>query len=121
MERLDIKELIEDLMQDDGFKENCEEESIKYALSCLIRDSKYGSDFPEGEKYKFEYVDSYTEKGDGKDEETNYAIIKRKSDGKFFRVYVHDGGFIGPSTLTMCTHMEEVKPKEKRIKSWNSF
>jgi hypothetical protein len=120
MEKIDIKELIDDLMQDPGFEENCEEESVKYALSCAIRDSKYGS-FPGGKKYKFECVDYYNEKGDGKDEETDYAILKRKSDGKFFRIYVHDAGFIGPNTLTICSHMIEVKPKEKKIKTWDNF
>lgn len=36
-------------------------------------------------------------------------------------MYVHDAGFIGPSTLTMSEYMEEVKPKVKKIKSWDNF
>jgi hypothetical protein len=120
MEKLDISELIEDLMQDEEFKDSCDDESASFALTLYLRDAvglNWG--FPEGEKFKFE--DAYSEKGDGKDEETIYGIFKRKSDGKFFKVWVHDSGFI--ETPTMCDHMEEVRAKEetRKIKTWDKF
>lgn len=120
MEKLDISELIEDLKQDEEFKDSCDDESVKYALTLYLRDAvglNWG--FPEGEKFKFE--DAYSEKGDRKDEETIYGIFKRKSDGKFFKVWVHDAGFIGPETLTMCDYMEEVRSETKKIKTWDKF
>lgn len=123
MEKIDIKELIDDLMRDEDFKDTCEYESFIWALILYLRDAAglNWDDFPEGDKFKF--IEAYSEKGDGKDEETLYGVFKRKSDGKFFRVWVHDRGFIGPSTLSMSDYMEEVKPKEetRKIKTWDKF
>ena len=120
MEKIDINELIKDLMQDEEFRESCDDESVKYTLTIYLRDATHLNwGFPEGEKFKFE--DAYSEKGNRKDEETIYGIFKRKSDGKFFKVWVHDTGFIGSETLTMCDYMEEVRPETKKIKNWNNF
>lgn len=124
MEKLDIKELIDDLMQDEDFQVSCNDESVEWMLSTLLHDASGSlkwNNFPSGDEYKFEFVDAYTEKGDRKDETTEYGIFKRKSDGKFFRIWTHDSGFI--ETPSLCKYMEEVKPKEeiRKIKTWNSF
>lgn len=123
MEKINIKELEDDLMQDEDFRDTCEHESFIWALILYLRDATnlLWNEFPKGGK--FEFIEAYREKGDGKDVETFYGIFKRKSDGKFFRVCVHDRGFIGPSTLSMSDYMEEVKPKEetRKIKTWDNF
>jgi hypothetical protein len=124
MEKLDISELIEDLMQDEEFKDSCDDESASYALSLWLRDSAgvlKWNDFPTGDQYKFEFEEAYSEKGDGKDEETIYGIFKRKSDDKYFKVWVHDSGFIESPRL--CDFMEEVRAKEetRKIKTWDNF
>ena len=124
MEKIDINELIQDLMQDEDFQESCNDESVKWTLSLYLHDAAgflKWNNFPTGDEYKFEFVDAYSEKGDRKDETTEYGIFKRKSDGKFFKVWVHDAGFIGSETLTMCDYMEEVRPETKKIKTWNNF
>jgi hypothetical protein len=124
MEKLDISELIEDLMQDEDFKESCDDESVNWTLSMMLGDaagSLKWNNFPTGDQYKFEFEDAYSEKGDRKDEETYYGIFKRKSDDKFFKVWIHDAGFIGPETLTMCDYMEEVRSETKKIKTWDKF
>jgi hypothetical protein len=124
MEKLDISELIEDLMQDEDFKESCDDESVKWTLSLYLHEAdsflKWNY-FPTGDQYKFGFEDAYSEKGDRKDEETYYGIFKRKSDDKFFKMWIHDGGFIGPETLTMCDYMEEVRSETKKIKTWDKF
>jgi len=128
MEKLDISELIEDLMQDEDFIDSCEHESVEWTLSMMLGDAidifgkfEKSNYFPKGDQYKFELVDAYSEKGDGKDEETYYGIFKRKSDGKFFKVWTHDSGFIESPSL--CDHMEEVRAKEetRKIKTWDKF
>jgi hypothetical protein len=58
--------------------------------------------------FPYELLDISTKKGDGKDEETVTGIFKRKSDGKLFSLFVHDAGFIGPSTLSVPEYLEEV-------------
>ena len=122
MEKLDIIELIEDLMQDEEFKDSCDDESASYALSLWLRDAvRLKWDLPTGNQYKFELEEAYSEKGDGKDEETIYGIFKRKSDNKFFKVWIHDSGFI--ESPSMCDFMEEVRSKEetRKIKTWDKF
>jgi hypothetical protein len=39
MEKLDISELIEDLMQDEDFKESCDDESVNWTLSMMLGDA----------------------------------------------------------------------------------
>ncbi len=120
MEKIDIQILINDLMTDKDFKLACEDESVKWAMSLYLGDAEYDvGDFPVGSQ--FELVDAYSEKGDGYQEETAYGIFKRKSDGKYFKMWVHDAGLIGSSTLTLCQYMEEVKPKKKKITTWEDF
>jgi hypothetical protein len=128
MEKLDINILLDDLMQDEDFNDSCEHESPKWTFSTTLDDAidifgKFNKNnyFPKGSEFKFEIVDAYKEKGDDKDEETLYGIFKRKSDGKFFKTWIHDAGFIGPETLTLCEYMEEVKQESRKIKSWNNF
>lgn len=53
-------------------------------------------------------INVYVEKGDGKDEETVTGIFKRKSDGKCFKLWCHDAGFIGPETLSCPDYLEEI-------------
>lgn len=108
-EQIPVEELLNDLKDsDEEFKETAETESDKYALSIFLGYSvnDFMPSFPEGNIFKF--IKAYSEKGDGKDEETIYGIFQRKSDGKFFRVFVHDAGFIGPTTLTMSNTLEEI-------------
>ena len=113
MENISVKVLLEDLKKSsEDFEDSCDSESEKSAMSLYLSDNiNLGYDFPEGELYKL--VDAYREKGDGRDEETLYGIFLRKSDEKHFRLWVHDAGFIGPATLTMCDYIEEVKSMKK--------
>jgi hypothetical protein len=128
MEKIDINILLDDLMQDEDFNDSCEQESPKWTFSTTLSDAidifgKFDKNnyFPKGSQFKFEIVDGYREKGDRKDEETLYGIFKRKSDGKFFKAWINDAGFIGPETLTLCEYMEEVRKESRKIKSWRSF
>lgn len=59
--------------------------------------------------FPYELVNVTTEEGSGKDEETVTGIFKRKSDNKLFELWVHDGGFIGPETLSVPDYLEEVR------------
>ena len=113
MENISVKVLLEDLKKySEDFEHSCESESEKWAMSSYLSDNiNLGFDFPEGELYKL--VDAYRERGDGRDEETLYGIFLSKNDGKYFSFWVHDAGFIGPITLTMCDYIEEVKSMKK--------
>ena len=118
MMKMTIKasELIQDLRQaDEEFDENCADESEKWAIGLYLSDAQapLNHRFPEGEK--FQLVETWNEKGDGRDESTDIGIFLRKSDGKYFRFWVHDAGFIGPGTITMCEEMEEVFLKTETI------
>jgi len=109
-ERIPIMELIDDAREsDEEFDEICEEESIKYAVILYLRDNS----FPKLKGFKLEH--SYDESGDNKDEETIYGIFSRKLDNKLFKIWVHDAGFIGPSTLTLCEYLEEVSETQPKI------
>lgn len=102
-----IQELIDDLRtSDEEFNETCEE-SPTYAMSIYLNDSAdfLKSDFPEGKIFKF--VKGHIEKGDGKDEEFVRATFLRKSDNVEFTMWVHDAGFIGPSTLSMSEFLTD--------------
>ena len=123
MTKMTIKtaELIQDLRQaDEEFDENCADESEKWTMSFYLGDAQapMNSRFPEGEK--FQLIETWNEKGDGKDESTDIGIFMRKSDNKYFQFWVHDRGFIGPITLSMCEEMEEVFLKTETIikKTW---
>lgn len=53
MEKIDIDELIKDLMQDEEFRESCDDESVKYTLTIYLRDATHLNwGFPEGEKFR---------------------------------------------------------------------
>jgi len=121
MEKIPVGEVLDDLKKADpeDFGAACEEESEKWAMSFGLSDwvNLGWKDFiPKGEHY--ELVDAYSEKGDGKDEETLTGIFLRKSDGKNFSFWVHDAGFIGPITLTMCDYLEEVQSKKVEKTIW---
>lgn len=67
------------------------------------------NDIIKGEvNFPYELIGVSIEKGDGRDEETATGIFKRKSDGKYFSLSMHDAGFIGPETLSTSGYLEEV-------------
>ena len=115
-EKLPISELINDLKQDEEFADTCNDENEKYALSSYL---SFTPAFPKGKQYKFKFVSTYDEKGDGHDESTTYGIFQRKSDDKYFMMWIHDRGLIGPGTLTMCDHLEEVSKKKTKMTKWS--
>lgn len=118
-EKIPVSVLIDDLKNSDpeDFGDSCEKDGVKNAMSeYLTYINVYLGDTFEGDTFKL--IDCYTEKGDRKDEETQYAIFKRKTDGKDFKFWIHDAGFIGPETLTMCDELEEVTKKEIKKNKW---
>lgn len=121
-ERIDINDFIHDIKEvDEEFAEYCEEETTKNAVSEYVLgadpDFKH-FDWQKSKKFPYKLIDVYSEKGYGKDEETVFGIFKRKSDGKLFSLWMHDGGFIGPETLTMCPYLEEVELETKTINKY---
>ena len=42
-----------------------------------------------------------------------------KKYNKEFKFWIHDAGFIGPSTLTMCDELEEVTKIEVKKNKWS--
>lgn len=111
--------LIEELKKyDEEFADECEQESPNYAMSLILSDSYFFKDISKRLKntdFPYNFIKAYSEKGDGKDEETCYGIFQRKKDLKFFQIRVHDAGFVGPETLTMSQFLEEVRVEKKRI------
>lgn len=88
-------------------------------ISVEVLDKDGFEQLTEGEKnFPYELVDIYTENGDGRDETTTTGIFKRKSDGKYFSMWSHDAGFIGPSTLTSSEYLEEVSPSNNNKTIW---
>jgi hypothetical protein len=119
-ETISVNQLIDDLKKADpeDFGDSCEKDGAKSVMSEYLTFINIDlGDTLEGDIFKL--IDSYTEKGDGKDEETQYAIFKRKTDGKDFKFWIHDAGFIGPSTLTMCDELEEVTKIEVKKNKWS--
>lgn len=121
VEKITVKELLDDLKKADpeDFGDSCETESEAWSMSSGLSDKinlGHDSFIPKGKLY--ELVDAYSEKGTGKDEETLYGVFLRKSDSKYFLFWVHNRGFIGPITLTMCDHLEEVMPKKIERTIW---
>jgi hypothetical protein len=120
MERILTRELIDDLKSNEDFKYLCDSENEKWAMDfCLSDKIGLDFDFPNGEIY--ELVDAYREKGDGRDEETLYGIFLRKTDNKYFSFWVHDAGFIGPITYTICDYLEEVESIEVKKTKWEKL
>lgn len=122
-EQIPINELIEDLKNDEDFADTCEQDEHygeALAMAELLRNFEYYSwtELPKNMK-KFKFVKSYSEKGDGYEEETLYGIFQRKLDGKFFKCWVHDAGMIGPDTLTLWEYMIEVNKKSRKIENWD--
>ena len=115
-ERIKIDSFIEEYKKlDEEFAECCENDSPKNAVMTSLLD-----DFWEiNPKFSFKRIDVITEKGDGRDEETTTGIFQRKSDKKYFQLWVHDAGQIGPSTLTMSGFLEEVIKETKVVKKTN--
>lgn len=115
-ERIKTSDFIQEIrnLNDKGFEELCEEESVKNAISTYLG-NEYDSYFYEisvnYESFPYELVNVSVEKGDYKDEETTTGIFKRLSDGKHFALEIHDAGRIGPETLTINEWMYEVKPR----------
>ncbi len=111
MEKILIEDLIRELKRvDEEFAEVCEEESVEYAfLTYVMSDftAKY-FDWQKDKTFLYKPISIKTEKGDGKDEETTSAILKRKSDNKLFELWLHDSGFIGTDVLTLCSELVEV-------------
>lgn len=88
-------------------------------ISAEVLDEDGFEELTEGEdNFPYELVEVHTEKGDGRDEETKTGIFKRKSDGKYFSLWLHDAGFIGPSTLTCAEYLEEVSPSSNKKTIW---
>jgi hypothetical protein len=117
-EKISIDVLIDDLKTNERFKCQCEDESPKWAMMVSLRntidfsnesDEERVYEFPKGKEFML--VNSYSEKGDEKDEQTAYGLFVRISDDKLFEINVHDAGFIGPSTLTMSDHLEDGENK----------
>lgn len=121
-ERIDINDFINDVKKaDEEFAEYCNDERPKIAVSDYVLGAEPNEKYFAWQKSKdfpYKLVDKYSEMGDGKDEETQFGIFQRKSDGKLFILWMHDGGFIGPSTLTMCPYLEEVEVETKVVKKY---
>lgn len=121
-EKIKTSEFIQHLKGlDYEFRETCEYESDKYALSFYLGNehSAYFYDFNvDYENFLYEFIEVQTEKGDGKDETTRTGIFKRLSDGKHFALVIHDAGFVGPGTITVNEYMHEVEPHIIQKKIW---
>jgi hypothetical protein len=115
-ERIKTSDFIQEIrnLNDEEFESMCEDESPKYALSTALGneyDSYFYNISLNYESFPYELVKIIVEKGDYKDEETTTGIFKRLSDGKHFSLIVHDGGFIGPDTISISEWMNEVRPR----------
>jgi hypothetical protein len=124
-EQIKIDDFISDVRKaDEEFAECFDDgDNIKnlvndYLLSSMLKNCDDFFEWQKSETFPYQLVDFIKEKGDGKDESTTSAIFKRKSDGKHFELWMHDAGFFGPQTLTMCEFLEEVTLKTKKVKSW---
>ena len=123
MEKIDINEFIEEVKKvDEEFAEECISETHIDAVSQFLLDTTFSKgDFykwSRNESFPYELYDIYEEKGNYKDETTTTGIFQRKSDHKFFKLWMHDSGLIGPISLTMCDYLEEVKPIIKTKINW---
>lgn len=116
---INIKDFIEEVKKvDEEFAEcvdsgkNIKNLIDEYLLSSWVDYFEWQTN----KSFPFKRVDLISEKGNGKDEETTTAIFERKSDGMCFSLWMHDAGFIGPSTLTLCDKMEAVYKTVETIK-----
>ena len=120
-EQIPIMEFLEPFIKSKFFiEEELEEEFKKYPNNvineCIIGDYIDWDYFElEDKDFPYQFVKSWSESGSGHDEETNYCVGRRNSDGKLFKIWIHDAGFIGPSTLTLCEYAEEVQENKKTI------
>lgn len=122
-EKVKFEDFIKDIRakNEQEFDECCASKGVKWTVSLYLGDAAgvLGWSFPSGNNY--EMVSAWNEKGDGKDESTDYGIFKRLSDGKHFKLWVHDGGFIGPQTITVCEYLEEIDPLDAHKDELKNF
>jgi hypothetical protein len=110
--KIPIMEFIEPFTKNKFFFEEEMEESFKKypnnIISEYIMSDHYWDYWSEDKNFPYKYIKSWCEPGSGH-EETCFCVIKRKSDSKLFKIWMHDAGFIGPSTLTLCEYAVETK------------
>ena len=115
LEKIPIMEFLQPFIDSNFFiEEELEEDFSEHPNNIIneyiIRDEDMFDYFIECDPdFAYEYVKNWCKKGEGREEETCYCILKRKSDGKNFEIWMHDAGFIGPETLTLCDYAVEVK------------